>query len=296
MGTIIGNSIAVGAQLRSKLNQKPITFTLTSTGTGTGVSILRLWTSEDMLIAVDGSAKFYDDSAGTINEGTQRTVVAGATRTFYLKCPSGTANLIFADALKVLRWGDNTADGWASSTNAASIGGSIELLTNLTLLYINGSNTLTGSVAGLTNLTFLRVLGSNTLTGSVAGLTNLTYLNVTGYNTLTGSVAGLTNLTYLYVLGSNTLEFPNVTNIKGLCYLYIHTTVILSSANVNQILADFWLNKDEPKSRNERTIDIRGSLSSGAPTGQGITDAANLAAYRSPNNDPTKALWTVLTR
>ena len=207
-----------------------------------------------MLIAVDGSAKFYDDSAGTINEGTQRTVVAGAMRTFYLKCPSGTANLIFADALKVLRWGDNTADGWASSTNAASIGGSIELLTNLTLLYINGSNTLTGSVAGLTNLTFLNVLGSNTL------------------------------------------EFPNVTNIKGLCYLYIHTTVILSSANVNQILADFWLNKDEPKSRNDRTIDIRGSLSSGAPTGQGITDAANLAAYRSPNNDPTKALWTVLTR
>lgn len=43
-------------------------------------------------------------------------------------------------------------------------------------------------------------------------------------------------------------------------------------------------------------INISGSVSSGAPTGQGITDKDNLQAYRSPNNDPTKSLWTVSTR
>lgn len=255
---IIGNKIHIGSRRKvtigSKLNPKPVTFTLTSTGTGAGVSTLRLWTSKDMDITLDGSAKFYDDAGGTTNEGTQRTVVAGALRTFYLKCPSGTANLTFADALKVVRWGDDTADGWTSSTNAASIGGSVELLTQLTYLYVTGSNTLSGSVAALTQLTYLRVFGFNTL------------------------------------------EFPNVTSITGLCYLYVYTTVTLTSANVNQLLADFWANRDAAKIRTDRYIDIRGSVTSGAPTGQGITDAANLAAYRSPNNDPTKALWTVLTR
>ena len=242
--------VAVG----SKLKRRPFITTLTATGTGAGVSTLRLWTSEDITLTLDGTARFYDNLAGTTNEGLTRTVVAGAMRTFYLRCPSGTANMVWSDATKVLRWGDNTIDGWVSSTNAASIAGNIE---------------------ALTNLTYLRVLGSNTLSGSVAGLTNLTYL---------------------YVSGSNTLEFPNVTNITRLCYLQVHTTVTLTSENVNQLLADFWLNRDAPKPRAERTIDIRGSSSSGGPTGQGITDATNLAAYRSPDNNPANALWTVLTR
>lgn len=275
MGTIIGIGNAIGKSLGSKLNPIPFTATLTLRGTGAGVSTLRLWVTEDITLTLNNAARFYDNSAGTTNEGTTRTVVAGALRTFYLKCPSGTASLIFSDVRNLVRWGDNSANGWVSSTNAASISANVELLTKLT---------------------HLRVEGFNTLTGSVVGLVNLTYLFVIGNNTLTGSVAGLTNLTYLYVTGSNTLEFPNVTNLKGLCYLYVSITVTLTSANVNQLLADFWANRDEPKSRTERIISIMGNTTSGAPTGQGITDAANLAAYRSPNNIGTNALWTVLTR
>lgn len=184
----------------------PANFTLTPTGTGAGVSTLRLWVRKDITLVLTDAARFYDDAAGTTNEGTSRTVVSGAMRTFYLKCPSGTANLVFSDVRNLVRWGEDTINGWSSSTNAASIAGSIESLTNLTYLNVQGTNTLTGSVASLTNLTYMIVLSNNTLTGSIAALTDLTYLLVSGYNTLTGSIAGLTDLTYLDVRGSNTLS------------------------------------------------------------------------------------------
>lgn len=192
------------------LNQAvPIDFTLTSTGTGAGVSTLRLWVTEDITLTLDGTARFYDNSAGTVNEGTTRTVTAGAMRTFYLKVPSGTATLNMSDGLQVERWGDNTICGWISSKNAARIGGSIEDLVNLTFLYVTGSNPLSGSVAALTKLTYLRVEGSNTLTGSVAALTKLTYLYVIGSNTLSGDIGGLgtaamvNGITKLVLTGQN---------------------------------------------------------------------------------------------
>ena len=193
-------------RLGSKLNPKPLIATLTSTGTGAGVSTLRLWVTKDITLTLTDVARFYDNSVGTTNEGTTRTVVAGAMRTFYLKCPSGTASLIFSDVRNLVRWGDNSIEGWVSSTNAASIAANVESLTNLTYLRVSPSSTLSGSVAGLTNLTYVYVLVPNTLSGSVAGLTNLTGLAVWGSNTLSGSVAGLTNLTGLSVQGSNTLS------------------------------------------------------------------------------------------
>ena len=142
-----------------------IKFTLTSTGTGAGVSTFAIEVSKETTLTLDGTARFYDDSGGTTNEGTSRTVTPGALRTFYLKCPSGTSSLVFSDVRNLVRWGDDTIDGWGSSTDAASIAGSIESLTNLTYLRVRGSNTLSGSVAGLTKLTTLDVRGSNTLSG-----------------------------------------------------------------------------------------------------------------------------------
>ena len=124
------------------------TFTLTPIGTGTEVATLRLLTSKDITISVDGNARFYDDSGGTTNEGTTRTVEAGALRTYYLKCASGTSSLLIPDAKCVLGIGSNGIDGWTSSANAVSISGDISGLTNLTYLYVSGSNTLSGDVGG----------------------------------------------------------------------------------------------------------------------------------------------------
>lgn len=207
---MIGYGYGYGVNLGALLNQTvPVNFTLTSTGTGAGVSTLRLWVTEDITLTLDGTARFYDDAAGTVNEGTTRTVTAGAMRTFYLKVPSGTATLNMSDGLQVERWGDDTVSGWPSSTNAASIGGSIKGFINLTHLRVFGSNTLTGSVAALTKLTYLYVTGSNTLTGSVAALTKLTYLYVLGSNTLTGDIGGLgtaamvNGITRLVLTGQN---------------------------------------------------------------------------------------------
>jgi len=171
---------------------------------------------------------------------------------------------------------------WGSNTLTGSVAG----LTSLTNLSVQGSNTLTGSVAGLTSLTALSVWGNNTVTGSVAGLTSLTYMGVGGSNTLTGSVAGLTSLTNLLVTGNNTVTIDSVVQMKGLSYLQTNYPV-----NVNQILADFVVNKDQPKPRIDRSILLSGNAANYA-TGQGLTDAAFLRTYKSPNNTGP-AVWTV---
>lgn len=183
--------------------------------------------------------------------------------------------------------------------NNVSITGDVTGLTKLTTLRIEGTNSITGDVSGLTELTVLvnnNGINTNTLYGDVTGLTKMVYLELSGNNSVTGDIQYMTNLQVCYTFGTSILSVPNVTNIKGLLYLKLHDTVTLTSDNVNQILADFWANRDEPKLRTERIINIAGSLSSGSPTGQGIIDKAALQAYRSPNNDPTKALWTVTTR
>ena len=71
---------------------------------------------------------------------------------------------------------------------------------------------------------------------------------------------------------------------------------MLTSTQVNQYLADFWLNRNQTKQRTDRTIDLRANTSSQAPTGQGLIDKEALAAYRSPTPPGTAVFWTVLTR
>jgi len=106
----------------------------------------------------------------------------------------------------------------------------------------------------------------------------------------------LTKLDLAQLYGEHTtITVPRVNNLKDLSYLDI-TGLVLTSANVNQILADIRANKDEAKTQLYRLIGLVGAAGTGAPTGQGITDAAYLAAYRTPNNDGAYDLWTVTTR
>jgi hypothetical protein len=167
-------------------------------------------------------------------------------------------------------------------------------LTALTYLSVTGLNTIGGSVANLTALTLLNVTGSNTLSGSVENLTALTYLSVHGSNTTSGNVSLLTNLQWLTVSGQSTITVPNVTNLTSLCQITL-SAIVLTSANVNQLLADFWANRNAPKPRTERTINLSGKSGSGAPTGQGLIDKTNLQSYKSPN-DTYSTVWNVTTR
>ena len=186
---------------------------LTSTGDGTGVSTISLTVSTDITLMVDNTARFYSDSAGTLDESTTWTVTTGATRTYYLKCPSGTANLTFSDRTKLTQW-----NAWTSSTNAASLGGDISKFVNVSRLAILGSNNISGDISGLTSLTFLQVYSSNTLSGDISGLTSLTYLRIYGSNNISGDISGLISLTFIGVSGYNTLS-GDISGLTSLTYL-----------------------------------------------------------------------------
>ena len=194
----IGIGIGVGMRRGGSATRLP--FLLTSTGNGTGVSTLTVTVSADTLISLGANAKFYSDAGGTADESSTWTATTGAARTRYIKCTTGTAGM-WIEADTITSWG-----AWTSSTNAASLSGDISKLTVLTVLNIQGNNTISGSIAGLTSLTNINVSGSNTISGSIAGLTSLTTVYVSGNNTVSGSIAGLTSLTYFNIQGSNTVS------------------------------------------------------------------------------------------
>ena len=128
----------------------------------------------------------------------------------------------------------------------------------------------------------------------------LNYVSILGKNTVSGNIKGLIDVGYFRVEGTNTIVYENVTNLKKLHYLYIGAATVMTSANVNQILADIRANKDElkPPSNNIdilRELYLVGAATSQPPTGQGVIDLAYLRTYRSPSNDALYSLWTINT-
>ena len=208
-------------------------------------------------------------------------------------------------------WGDGTSDSLAPSaiantslaktyaTGAVRAVVVIGKITRFESVNTDGKTAFGGRVGGLKSLTYLVVTGSNTLSGPVAGLTWLTYLAVTGSNTLSGPVDGLTLLIFLDVRGSNTISGWGAVaaTATGLCQFTQGGLTVLDATETNAVIAGVWANRDAAKSRTERVIDIGKDTPTpnAAPTGQGLIDKAALQAYRSPNNDPAKALWTVIT-
>jgi hypothetical protein len=99
------------------------TFILEATGTGLGVSTLSMQATADIILTLDGTARFYSDAAGTLNESTTWNLIAGALRTIYVRCPSGTSNMVVNDATKLIGLGGPGLYnyGWLSFANAARI-------------------------------------------------------------------------------------------------------------------------------------------------------------------------------
>lgn len=181
-----------------------------------------------------------------------------------------------------------------SGTVFACGGNVSNLPSGLTLLSMLGANTITGDVAdlpaGLSSITFA---GSSALTGNVADLpSGLTYIFLYGSNTITGDVADLpTGMQYINIGGLNTLTSAS-TLPTPICYLLISHA--FAATEVDNLLAAMWTNKDAAKPLTQRTIDLDGG-GAATPSAAGLATKALLQAYRSPNNDPTKSLWTVQT-
>ncbi len=166
---------------------------LVSTGTGAGVTTLALEVFITTVMTISGTGRFYDNSGGTTNEGTSRTITSGASRTFYLKVPSGSCNITVSNGNNYLK----RFDTWSSSTNAASIY-QLDILNFPRVLQrfsCQGNNTLKGNIAHLpSTLTDMFLNGSHTLSGALSSLKSVvTLFTVTSSTscTITGSIADL---------------------------------------------------------------------------------------------------------
>jgi hypothetical protein len=268
-----------------------ITFTLTSTGNGTGVSTLQLSTPSTAYVnnmTLDGTARFYTDAAGTANES--QSVVFWAGKTVYIRVPSGTAHLKF--------YANNVDQivAWTSGTNAAKWAGDLSQFPNLYYVSALGQTDLTTNLSLWPKMTYLYITDPINASGKIDTLKLATYLRITTTGDPSGDISGLTALQLFWVLGVHSITYSTVANATGLSYLAIPSTTTLTSENVNQLLADFWLNKDAAKPLSFRTINLVGSVSTGSPTGQGITDKNALKIYHSPTPPGTASVWTVTTR
>ena len=306
---------------QSVTNNTLVYLNIVADGTGLAVATLNLRVSSDTTLTMIGNARFYSDAAGTLDESTSWLVTSGANRTRYIRCLAGTSLMTFSNHLNFIRGGNGYSVWylplWSKVANGPYIGGDISKFTNLTILSYSGTNTLSGDLSALTLLTDAYVYGGSVTFGNMATLTALKYLvtdrptagDISGLtsllqlalnngagNTCTGSIAGLVNLQSFGVQGLGGITVPNVTNITGLCSINLGSGDHLEEALVNQILADFWANRDAAKPIATRSINIAGVAGSHAPSGQGIIDKAALQEYSSPTPPGTAELWTVTTR
>jgi len=273
MGLTIHKGIGVGVQLGTKVNYFML---LTSTGTGVSTGTLKMRVSADVVLTLSGDANFYTNSEATLSESKTFTLTQGALRTVYIKVTSGVAKLYPSDITKIIGVGDFNNYGWISSTNAPS---------------------LSFDVSKFINTTCLKAAGQNTIYGSISNLLLLQIYDISNFSTCSGDTALLSALAYLTIGSFNTITPSRVNLATALIHLEIPNNYALTTSNINQLLADMWLNKDAAKyPSGDRTIYLLGSATNKGPSGQGIIDADALKAYRSPTPPGTAAFWAVTTR
>ena len=103
--------------------ETPFTFIIDPTGTGIGVATLNMESTDDIVLTLDGTAKFYSNSLGTLDESDTWTLTAGALRTIYVRCPSGSSNMVVPDVSKLKGIGGSGLyeTGWITASNAPRI-------------------------------------------------------------------------------------------------------------------------------------------------------------------------------
>jgi hypothetical protein len=136
------------------------------------------------------------------------------------------------------------------------------------------------------------------MTGSVTGKAAIyRFRSLNTLNAFTGSFAANTVLVELSNLNDNSSidKLTTIANKPLLVQMSVDYWVY-TAAEVNQILADKWADKDAMPSNafTYRWLKLD-QVGSAAPTGQGIIDAAALQTYHSPTPPGTAAHWTIET-
>jgi hypothetical protein len=116
-------------------------FVLSTEGDGSDVCNIRLEPYKEMDLSLDGTARFYSDAAGTLDESTTKTIPANIVTTIYMRCPSGTANLTLDNPKNLKR-----LYSWTAPTNGPNITGDVSAFSRLTYLFSVGKNTFYGSI------------------------------------------------------------------------------------------------------------------------------------------------------
>lgn len=181
-------------------------------------------------------------------------------------------------------------------TGLFTLNGDVTNLTKLNCFFVAGNSDFTGDISGFVDINdSLEIYGGISIfTGNVSNIINVRSLTLGCYNSVYGDLAVLTKAYWIYVgqIGNTSnVTCSGAINLKECGNLIVNGgNTYLSVTQVNQILADFWANRDEPHSyTGDRTIYLKGAQ----PTGQGIIDMAALKAYRTPNNNGAYNLWAV---
>ena len=171
----------------------------------------------------------------------------------------------------------DTLDTWDRTVFTGDISG----LTKMEVIWLGGYSDIEGSLEGMSDLRTLityPVVARAAFSGSVNGLTELTVISLQKPCTISGNISNLVKLSQLQLFSTDNLTIDNITNCPDM-YIFAVPYKTLSSALVNQLLADLWANRTEAKKSLTGFILLTGAVGSGAPTGQGLTDLAALQAY-----------------
>jgi hypothetical protein len=147
----VGNSWVPVGDVPSDLCVIPII----ASGTGAGVSVLRLTSSVDSVVSIDGVGKFYTDAAGTVGESTSVNISANNAATIYVRLASGTATITVTNCSKIIYFGTTSTSCWVDSTNSPFVNKFNLYYTQTTQnIYFSGNNiAITGTTYPWVNAT-----------------------------------------------------------------------------------------------------------------------------------------------
>ena len=246
---------------------------VTTRGDGTGVARLSITVASGCTLLLDGTARFYADAAGTLDESDTWTPTSGSLQTRYVRCPSGTANLVFNDPDLLLSFGHVTnwtggSPAWTYDTTHPETLVNIPSLTianwnypncidiyaayyqlitcnininqlSPSLLYFLGTNqgAISGDLVDLPLTTeIFSLFYTCSVTGDIANIpASIEYFRLGTGNTITGDITDLKEgLLEFFVSGSNTIS-GDIANLPS-------TLVYISLSGNNTVsgdLADF---------------------------------------------------------
>jgi Leucine-rich repeat (LRR) protein len=178
---------------------------LKANGNGSGVATIRLQSLETQSIKITGNGKFYTDSAGTTELGTESTIGTSLT-SLYVKVPAGeSCYLVCGKADKLSGLGDRYTNVIADGVNTPYINYcAINYpLISLSSIRFNAvlNSSFTGSIDNTPNLVRL-VFDNNLLssfTGSIDNTPNLVSISFDNnlLTAFTGSIDNTPNLVWL---------------------------------------------------------------------------------------------------